>query len=78
MNKVLLNFKIVKINCYLEVVFDSRLSFLENFKELIGLYEYEIDLDSLSIYDPYKKVMLDLDKPLDNFYFGSYRFLMIY
>lgn len=78
MHKIYVSFKIVKNGNYLDVVFDKRLSFKENFTELMSLYEFDIDIDDLKIYDPHKRMMLDSSKPLNDYYLTSYRYFLLY
>lgn len=78
MYKIYITFKIIKNGSYLDVVFDKRLSFKDNFNELISLYEFDINIDDLKIYDPYKRIMLDSTKPLIEYCLGSYRHFLVY
>lgn len=61
MNKILLRLKIVKNGEVIEVLFDKRLCFKENFK----LMEYPFS--NIMIYDPVKQIFLKTDIPLKEF-----------
>lgn len=78
MHKIYLCFKIVKNDCYLDTVFDTRLSLKDNFKALVDVYELDIDIGFLKVYDPYKKMMLDVLKPIDKYNLHSTRFLLLF
>ena len=65
MYEVLIRFKIVKKNRYLEVSFDSRLSFKDNLKILSELVD--VDLSDMYVYDPVKRIFLDREIPVSEF-----------
>lgn len=65
MHEVLIRFKIVKDNKYLEVAFDSRLSFKENLKILSELTNE--NYEHMKVYDAIKKIFLDMDIAISEF-----------
>ena len=65
MHEVLIRFKIVKDNKYLEVAFDSRLSFKENLKILSELINE--NYEHMKVYDAIKKIFLDMDIAISEF-----------
>ena len=65
MHKVLLCFKVIRTGKILEVCFDDRLSFEENFRMLEKISE--TGFRKLIIYDPIKKIFLDRTIPLSEF-----------
>ena len=65
MYEVLIRFKIVKDDRYIEVSFDSRLSFKDNLKILSEMLND--DLNNMKVYDPIKKLFLDIDIPIGEF-----------
>lgn len=62
MNNVYLRLIVLKSNKVVEVMFDSRLSFIENMK----MYKEIEDLnaDQFEIYDDEKQIFLNIDVPL--------------
>lgn len=76
MNKIIFRFYIVKDFDYFEVCFDSRLSFIENFKLLNDLKA--IDTSNLKIYDLESNSFLCLDKPISSMNFTYYNKLYLY
>lgn len=77
MNKVALRFKIVKENKVIEVLFDKRLSFSENFKLLNEIYDLG-DTESICIYDQNYKKALRKDVKIELFNFPNFTNLYIY
>lgn len=75
MHKVLLRFKLMKNNKIIEVLFDSRLSFKENFEYLDNIYK--IDKESY-VFDDNKKLFLDNNIPIDEFNFNRFITLNLY
>ena len=65
MYEVLIRFKIVKDNRYIEVSFDSRLSFKDNLNILSELLNE--DLNNTKVYDPIKKLFLDMNTAIGEF-----------
>lgn len=66
MNKIIIRFIFVKNNDILEVIFDQRLSFNDNFKLLNNINSYLFKEDNY-IYDENKGVFLNKDIPLKDF-----------
>ena len=74
MYELLIRFRLIKNNDIYEVIFDSRLSFEENFvllKKIIG-----IDLLKYKVYDFNKKIFLKRNISLNEFNFD--RFVQLY
>ena len=65
MNKVMIRLKNIRKSETMELVFDRRLSFKENINLLNMLREDKID--NFLIYDPIKRIFLDIDIPLERF-----------
>lgn len=75
MYKVLLRFNFVKNNRVIEVYFDNRLSFRENFRLLSYIVDIS-DIENIKIYDENKHMFLKTDVPIKNFninYFMNYK-----
>lgn len=70
MHEVMIRFKLVRLNRIIEVSLDRRLSFSENLRYLEELED--LKLEGSEIYDPYKKVFLDRDLPLERFEIGYF------
>jgi len=70
MYQIVLRFKIIRNNHILEVTFDERLSFKENFKLLETIANE--DLKKIIVYDPNKKLFLNTDIPLKEFNFSYF------
>lgn len=66
MNKILLRFYIVKSSELIEVIFDSRLSFIENFELLKTIKTLSFKQENY-IYDLEKHVALNKEAPLSSF-----------
>lgn len=75
MHKVLLRFRLMKNNRIIEVFFDSRLSFKENFEYLNNIYGIDKDF---YVFDDNKKLFLDIDIPINDFNFNSFMTLNLY
>lgn len=76
MNKIILRFIIVKKNKTFEVIFDQRLTFIENFMLLKSLYD--LDIDHYYIFDVKKQIALKKDVPLREFNFKNFKTLYIF
>ena len=76
MNKIILRFIVVKQNKTFEVVFDQRLSFIENFTLLKDIYY--VDINKSYIMDNNKKIALKRDVPLSKFNFKNFKTLYIF
>ena len=77
MNKIILRFFIVKNKKVLEVIFDTRLNFNENFNLLKDVYDIG-EISEKYIVDINKNVALKKDVPLGEFNFQSFITLYIY
>ena len=77
MNKVILRFCTVKSGEVFEVVFDRRLSFLENFALLKTISSYFIDEHSYII-DIERHLALKKDVPLSSFDLPNFRTLYLF
>lgn len=76
MNKIILRFIIVKENKTFEVIFDQRLSFIENFKLLKGVCN--LDIDRVYIFDIKKQIALKKNISLRDFNFKNFKTLYIF
>lgn len=76
MNSVILRFKIVKSNEVLEVIFDTRLSFINNFRLFKSIVN--LDIEDKYIFDESRNIALRKDVPLSNFNFYNFITLSIY
>lgn len=76
MNLKLMRFKIIKDDRVLEAMLDERLSFLDNFKMLVHIYDY--DLDGFKVYDPKAKVFLNCEVPIEEFNINSFILLYLF
>ena len=70
MDKIILRFNVIKSGQVFEVIFDKRLSFIENFKLLKEINSFELKED-VYIYDLDKMQALKKDIPLYEFNFQS-------
>ena len=73
MDSVYIRFKIVKEKRSIEVKFDSRLSFTENFR----LMNYQ-NLDKLRVYDPNRKIFLDRNVPIGEMHISGFMTFYLY
>ena len=71
MNKIYLRFNLLKNKEIIEVIFDKRLSFKENFKLLSEIYPFNLKDDNY-IYDLNNGIALAKDIPLSSFNFPSF------
>lgn len=76
MKKIIFRFYIVKDDSFFEVYFDSRLSFLDNFKLLKDIYQ--IDISNMHIYDEYAKKFVCLNIPISKYNFQDYNKLLLF
>ena len=76
MHQKLMRFKIIKDDRVFEAYLDERLSFLENFKMLVHIVDY--DLDGFMVYDPKKKIFLDNDIPIEVFNINSFKLMYLF
>lgn len=77
MNKVILRFYIVSIKKTIEVIFDTRLSFLDNIRLLNNIYSLNRNED-IYIVDPFRMMALKKDVPINEFNFKNFMTLYIY
>ena len=70
MDKIILRFNVIKSGQVFEVIFDKRLSFIENFKLLKEINSFELEKD-MYIYDLDRIQALKKDIPLNEFNFQS-------
>lgn len=75
MNKLVFRFYVIKENRFFEVSFDSRISFIENFKLIQEIYPFSIA--DKHIYDIEKGTFLNLNVPLSLFNFSAFTRLYI-
>lgn len=76
MYEKLIRFKVIKDNRVFDAYLDERLSFLENFKMLVHIEDY--DLDGFIVYDPKKKLFLDTKIPIEEFNICSYMTMFLF
>ncbi len=76
MNRIILRFIIVKDNKTFEVIFDSRLTFIQNFKMLKDVLD--VDIERLVIMDNKKQIALRKDVPINEFNFKNFMTLYIF
>lgn len=77
MHKIILRFYLVKDKSVFETIFDTRLSFFDNFKLLKEIYSINFNDDSYII-DPYRTIALRKDIILSEFNFKNFMTLYIY
>ena len=76
MNDVMIRLKNIKNSQIMEFVFDRRLSFKDNIRVLNIIREDKID--AFLIYDPIKRIFLDLDVPLERFNINGFMMFDIF
>ncbi len=76
MNSVILRFKVAKSKKVFEVIFDTRLSFIDNFSLFKSIEN--LDIKDKVIYDEGKNIALRRDVPISNFHFYNFITLSIY
>lgn len=76
MNSIVIRLYILDKHEYIDVKFDKRLSFLDNFKMLEELYP--INIDKYHIYDDNNKGFYPLDKPIKYFDLAYYTSLLLF
>ena len=76
MNDVMIRLKNIKNSQIMELVFDRRLSFKDNIRVLNIIREDKID--AFLIYDPIKRIFLDLDVPLERFNINGFMMFDIF
>lgn len=77
MHKIILRFYLVKDKSVFETIFDTRLSFFDNFRLLKEIYSINFNDDSYII-DPYRTIALRKDIILSEFNFKNFMTLYIY
>lgn len=77
MNKVILRFCLMNNKKVIEVIFDARLSFIENFNLLKDILPISLN-DGSYIIDPYRTIALRKDIALKEFNFKNFMTLYIY
>ena len=70
MAEIMMKFKLVRNNECFEAKLDDRLSFVDNLKMLEVLSKK--DIKNCYVYDPNKKIFLDVNIPLNNFEISSF------
>lgn len=76
MNEKLIRFKVIKDDRVFDAFLDDRLSFLDNFKMLVHISDY--DLDGLMVYDPIKKLFLNNQVPIEEFNINDYKMMYLF
>lgn len=77
MNKIILRFIIVKKQEILEVIFDNRLTMIENFTLLSDIYKIDLP-NNIYIMDLNKKMALKKDVPISCFNFKNFKTLYFF
>lgn len=75
MNRVILRFYVVKDKDVFEIIFDTRLSFEENFKLLKDIYR---DFTNFIVFDPDRRMALKKTIPLAHFNFINFMTLYLF
>lgn len=76
MYEKLMRFKIIKDDRVFDAFLDERLSFIDNFKMLVHISDY--DLDGFKVYDPNKKIFLNTSIPIEEFNIGNYMMMYLF
>lgn len=76
MYQKMMRFKVIKDNRIFETILDERLSFTDNFKMLVNIDDY--DLDGFKVYDPFKKMFLNCDIPIEEFAIKDFRIMYLF
>lgn len=71
-----MRFKVIKDDRVFEAMLDERLSFTENFKQIVKLADF--DLDGFRVYDPNKKIFLDIEIPIYFFNINSFKLMYLF
>lgn len=72
----LMRFKIIKDDRVFDAYLDERLSFIDNFKMLMNISDY--DIDDCMVYDPTKKIFLDNNIPIEIFNINDYKIMYLF
>lgn len=76
MHEKLMRFKVIKDDRVFDAFLDERLSFLDNFKMLVHISDY--DIDGCMVYDPYKKIFLNNEIPIEEFNINEYKMMFLF
>lgn len=76
MHQKLMRFKIIKDDRVFEAELDERLSFIDNFKMLVNITDF--DLDGFRVYDPSKKIFLNNETPIELFNINSFKLMYLF
>ena len=76
MYEKLLRFKVIKDDRVFDAFLDERLSFLDNFRMLVHISDY--DIDGCMVYDPYKKIFLNNKIPIEEFNINEYKMMFLF
>lgn len=71
-----MRFKVIKDGRVFDAYLDERLSFLDNFKMLVHISDF--DLDGFRVYDPIKKIFLNNNIPIEDFNIKSYKMMYLF
>lgn len=77
MNKIYLKLIFIKDSKVIEVIFDKRLSFKDNFRLLKALIT-TIDIDSFYVFDKNRGIFLDKEEPIKYFEMDNLTTLTIF
>lgn len=76
MYEKLMRFKIIKDERVFDAYLDERLSFVDNFKMLMHISDF--DIDDCRVYDPAKKVFLDNKIPIREFNINDFKIMYLF
>lgn len=76
MYEKLMRFKVIKDNRIIEAMLDERLSFIENFKYIVHISDF--DPEGLKVYDPSIKAFLKEDLPIEVFNINSFMLMYLF
>lgn len=76
MYEKLMRFKIIKDDRVFDAYLDERLSFIDNFKLLMHISDF--DVDGCMVYDPIKKIFLDNSIPIEIFNINDYKMMYLF
>ena len=76
MNKVYLTLKMIRSNETIDVIFDEKLSFKENFELLKEIKD--IETGNMYIYDPFSHLYLKDDIPIRSYNLNNHMYFEVY
>lgn len=76
MYEKLMRFKIIKDDRVFDAYLDERLSFVDNFRMLMHISDYEIN--DCMVYDPSKNIFLDNKMPIREFDINDFKIMYLF